>query len=236
MQRLTLLDDDNDLFPDINDALVEPNGLLAVGGDLSSSRLLTAYRRGIFPWYDEAQPILWWSPDPRCVIDPLSFRPSRTLARRIRRNEFEIRIDTDFAGVIEACCHRGDAVDTWITRDMIDAYLRLHDLGIAHSLEAYRGDTLAGGLYGIAIGPLFFGESMFHRETDASKVALLALAHRCLALGVELIDCQLPTPHLERLGSRCLPRAEFLQRVAKLQAKPAHGPWRHGAIKTSALL
>ncbi len=212
MQRLTLLDDDNDLFPDISDALVEPNGLLAVGGDLSSSRLLTAYRRGIFPWYDEAQPILWWSPDPRCVIEPPCFRPSRTLARRIRRNEFEIRIDTDFAGVIDACSHRGDAVDTWITRDMIDAYLRLHDLGIAHSLEAYRGDTLAGGLYGIAIGPLFFGESMFHRETDASKVAFAALIKLMLAAGSPMVDCQVSNPHLLSLGAIEIPRQQF-QRV-----------------------
>ena len=209
MQRLTLLDDENYLFPDIDDALVEPNGLLAAGGDLSSGRLLAAYRLGIFPWYDEEQPILWWSPDPRCVIDPLSFKPSRTLARRIRRHEFEIRVDTDFASVIDACCHRGDNGGTWITRDMIDAYLHLHDLGVAHSIEAYRGDTLAGGLYGLAIGPLFFGESMFHRETDASKVAFAALMQLMVTAGSPMVDCQISNPHLLSLGAVEIPRQQF---------------------------
>ena len=209
MQRLTLLDDDNDLFPDISDALVEPNGLLAVGGDLSSSRLLTAYRRGIFPWYDEGQPILWWSPDPRCVIEPQHFKPSRSLARKIARAEFEIKIDHDFDSVIAACRLRDGEEGTWITKDMMQAYIDLHEAGVAHSVECYADGDLVGGLYGLSMGRLFFGESMFHKVTDASKVAFAALMEVMNLEACPLVDCQIANPHLFSLGANEIPRQEF---------------------------
>lgn len=198
-----------DRFPDINLALAEPNGLLAAGGDLSRERLVDAYRHGIFPWYDEGQPILWWSPDPRCVIDPATFRPSRSLARRISRREFEVRIDHDFISVIVACQLRDGWDSTWITRDMLAAYIDLHDAGVAHSVECYRDGALVGGLYGLSIGRLFFGESMFHKVTDASKVAFAQLMQITAEAGCPLVDCQVPNEHLFSLGACEMPRADF---------------------------
>ena len=196
-----------DAFPDPELALDRPNGLLATGGDLDSRRLLCAYRRGIFPWFSDGQPILWWSPDPRAVLWPDTLRIGRTLRRRMRREAFTVTVDTAFDRVIRECAAPRPGQDgTWITREMVDAYARLHRAGHAHSVECWRGAELAGGLYGVAIGRAFFGESMFSRVTDASKVALV---HLC-ALGFGLIDCQLPNPHLARLGAVEVDRRRFL--------------------------
>jgi len=193
--------------------LAEPGGLLAVGGDLSPRRLLLAYSLGIFPWFSDGEPPLWWSPDPRCVIFPERIRISRSLAKCLRQGRFRVSCDEDFAAVVDGCAEsrRGQSVGTWITDEMRNAYLRLHRLGYAHSLECWRGDELVGGVYGVVLGHCFFGESMFHRSPDASKVALATLA-RCLAkAGWPLIDCQLPNPHLLSLGAVEIPRAEFHQ-------------------------
>lgn len=217
-----------DSLPDPAAALREPNGLLAAGGSLEPDWLLTAYRRGIFPWFEQGQPILWWSPDPRTVLFPDALRVSRSLRRRLRRGEFEITADADFAGVIDACAGPRRYTDaTWITAPMRAAYTRLHALGWAHSFEAWQQDELVGGLYGVAIGRAFFGESMFARRTDASKVALYHATRYLAAEGFELIDCQLPSAHLASLGSVDLPRREFLARLAEL-VEPAGTPgsWR----------
>ncbi len=205
-------------FPDVDCALDEPNGLLALGGSLSPERLLCAYARGIFPWYSTGQPILWWSPDPRMVLFPGELRVSRSLRKRLRRGEDRVTVDTCFRRVVEACAApRDGAAGTWILPEMVDAYERLHRLGHAHSVECWRGGTLAGGLYGVAIGRVFFGESMFSTLPDASKVALEWLCRRDFAL----VDCQLPSPHLQRLGARCIARREFCARIAKAVAEPA---------------
>jgi len=197
-------------FPPLERALDEPPGLLAAGGDLSAARLLAAYRRGIFPWYSPGQPVLWWSPDPRAVLFPGEFRCSRSLAKTLRNGGFETRVDHDFAAVIEGCAApRAASAGTWITREMRTAYLELHRRGHAHSIETYLAGRLAGGLYGVRLGGVFFGESMFSRERDASKVALARLVDLCQAEGIAVIDCQLPSRHLESLGSRVVPRSEF---------------------------
>jgi leucyl/phenylalanyl-tRNA---protein transferase len=197
-------------FPPLDRALDEPPGLLAAGGDLSAPRLLAAYRRGIFPWYSPGQPVLWWSPDPRAVLFPQEFRCARSLRKTLRNGGFETRIDHDFAAVIEGCAApRAASAGTWITREMRAAYLELHRQGHAHSVETYRGGRLAGGLYGVRLGGVFFGESMFSREPDASKVALARLVELCRAEAIAVIDCQLPSRHLESLGSRLVPRCEF---------------------------
>ncbi|HUF21747.1 MAG TPA: leucyl/phenylalanyl-tRNA--protein transferase [Burkholderiales bacterium] len=215
-------------FPPLSRALTEPNGLLAAGADLSVARLLEAYRLGIFPWYGEGEPILWWSPDPRMVLLPAEVRVSRSLAKVLRRNPFHVTADTAFANVIEAC--RGPRTGqpgTWITTEMKDAYIRLHRAGYAHSIEVWQGDELAGGLYGVAIGRAFFGESMFTRTTDASKVALVALARQLQRWAFGLIDCQMKTAHLESLGATEIPRDDFARRIAKLVDYPSMtGPWR----------
>ncbi len=201
-----------DAFPPVSAALTEPAGLLAAGGDLAPARLLAAYRRGIFPWYEDGQPILWWSPDPRCVLFPGDLKLSRSLRRRLRRGDFDITFDRAFDAVIRACAEpRPASGGTWITNDMSDAYSRLHRLGWAHSAEVWQHGRLTGGLYGVAIGRVFFGESMFSRATDASKAALASLVHALQPLGYELIDCQLPSAHLESLGARSVPRSEFLE-------------------------
>ena len=206
-----------DAFPDPALAFDAPNGLLAAGGDLGPRRLLCAYRRGIFPWFGEGQPILWWSPDPRAVLWPDDFRISRTLRRTQRRGTFTITADTAFDRVVRECAAPRDGQDgTWITRGMAAAYGRLHRAGHAHSIECWRGKGLAGGLYGIAIGRVFFGESMFTRVTDASKVAL---AHLC-TLGFALIDCQVPNPHLARLGAVEIDRRRFLALLDTLCEAP----------------
>lgn len=207
-------------FPDPADA--EPGGLLAVGGDLAPERLLTAYSRGIFPWYGEGEPILWWSPDPRCVILPEDFRVPRTVRRELRASPFTITVDQAFADVIAGCAsvprrdrNGAPAAGTWIVEDMRAAYLRLHALGFAHSVEAWDADGLAGGLYGVGLGRAFFGESMFHVRPNASKIALVVFLSRLWEQGCELVDCQMETPHILRYGARNLPRADFLRRLAR---------------------
>jgi leucyl/phenylalanyl-tRNA--protein transferase len=209
---------DPEAFPSAEDALDDPPGLVAAGGDLRPARLIAAYKRGLFPWYSPGQPILWWCPDPREVLFPSEFRRSRSLAKRERNAGFEVVWNHDFAAVIDACAaprtHAGGG--TWITAEMRTAYLAMHALGIAQSIEVRRAGELVGGLYGLRLGGVFFGESMFSRETDASKVALSNLVQRSTELGIALIDCQLHSSHLASLGSRALPRSEFLRRLAEL--------------------
>lgn len=221
-------------FPPVEDALVHPNGLLAAGGDLSPQRLITAYRSGIYPWYSEGQPLLWWSPDPRMVLYTEEFRTSRSLAKRIRRGDYEIRIDTAFGDVIEACAHtpRDEQNGTWITRNIANAYRRLHELDYAHSVEAWRGNELVGGLYGIALGRVFFGESMFARASDASKVCLAVLVNALLRRGVPLIDCQQETQHLAFMGARPIPRREFARHLDELiHSNEAPEGWPRGPVR-----
>lgn len=207
-------EDPPERFPPVESALTDPPGLLAAGADLRPERLLAAYQRGIFPWYSPGQPVLWWSPDPREVLYPAEFHCSRSLARRLRRNDFTWHQDRDFPAVIAACAApRAQSPGTWITAAMQEAYCRLHELGYAHSAEAWRGNVLVGGLYGVRLGAVFFGESMFSREPDASKAALAGLVRQCLTDGTQLIDCQLPSAHLRSLGSRAVPRAQFLREL-----------------------
>lgn len=210
---------DREWFPPLDQALDEPEGLLAAGGDLSPTRLLAAYRRGIFPWYSAGQPVLWWSPDPREVLLPDEFKCSRSLAKTLRNRGFEVTFDRDFAAVVAACAARRDhSTGTWITPEMHAAYCDLHAHGRAHSVEVRLSGALVGGLYGVLMGRVFFGESMFSRERDASKAALARLVERGIVAGLQLIDCQLPTAHLRSLGSRPMPRQEFSRRVAELTA------------------
>jgi len=207
--------DPPDSFPPVERALREPEGLLAAGGDLSCERLVAAYRRGIFPWYSPGQPVLWWSPDPREVLFPAEFHVSRSLARALRTRGFEYRVDADFEAVIGHCAApRGASPGTWITGDMQRAYVALHRRGLAHSAEIWRAGRLVGGVYGVRLGRVFFGESMFSLERDASKAALAGLVRQCIDDGTEMIDCQMPSEHLRSLGSRALPRAEFIARLA----------------------
>lgn len=198
------------IFPD--PALAEPEGLLAFGGDLSTPRLLEAYRRGIFPWFEPGGPILWWSPDPRTVLFTAAFQPHRRLSRTIRQGRFETRFNTAFPQVIRACARvpRRHEDGTWITPEMQEAYIRLHRLGHAHCMESWRDGRLVGGIYGVQVGRCFCGESMFHVETDASKVALAALVVRLREEGVELLDCQIASEHLASLGARPISRGEFM--------------------------
>ena len=218
-------DDDPARLPDPSAALAEPNGLLAAGGALTPRWLIAAYRRGIFPWFSAGQPVLWWSPDPRAVFDPARFRPSRSLAQSIRNRGYETRIDADFAAVVAGCAApRAADEGTWITPAMRRAYEELHRLGLAHSFETWAGGRLVGGLYGVRVGGMFFGESMFSAARDASKVALSRLIDEARATGIGLIDCQLPTPHLASLGAETLPRAAFLERLRGLIDAPAPAP------------
>ena len=213
-------------FPD--PALAEPGGLLAVGGDLRPERLLEAYARGIFPWFDDRSPILWWSPDPRLVLAPEELHVSRSLARTLRRGTFRVTADTAFDSVIRRCAEKGRPGQrgTWITPEMIDAYCALHRLGFAHSFEAWEGEALAGGLYGVSLGAVFFGESMFADAPDASKVAFARGVAWLASRGVGLVDCQVRTDHLVSLGAREIPRREFLARVeAALEAPTLRGRW-----------
>jgi leucyl/phenylalanyl-tRNA--protein transferase len=205
-----LAPDPDSPFPPAEQALRDPPGLLAAGGDLSPARLLNAYRHGIFPWYSEGEPILWWSPAPRCVIHPTRVHVSRRLRRRYNQGRFALSLDTAFERVIQACAGpRPDQMDTWITEAMVGAYVRLHGLGVAHSLEVWQDGELAGGIYGLAQGRMFFGESMFSRQTDASKVALVALCRHLQHRGFTLLDCQVGNPHLLRMGAVNVPREEF---------------------------
>jgi leucyl/phenylalanyl-tRNA---protein transferase len=208
------LDQDQFAFPPAQLALEDPNGLLAIGGDLRPERLLEAYRNGIFPWFDETQPLLWWSPDPRSVLYPNQIHLSRSLQKFMARNPYAISCDKDFAAVIDGCASpRKTQQGTWITSDMRCAYLRLHELGHAHSIEIREGSTLVGGLYGIAIGRAFFGESMFSNRINASKVALVTLAETLLRHGFHFIDCQVHNPHLESMGAVTIPRTRFLSEL-----------------------
>jgi leucyl/phenylalanyl-tRNA--protein transferase len=216
-----------DPFPPAALAMRDPNGLLAVGADLQPATLLDAYRHGIFPWYNERQPILWWSPDPRMVLLPAEFIVRRSLAKRIRNGGFDIQVDNRFAEVMTACAlPRTDQDGTWISPAMLEAYTRLHRLGFAHSVETWLNGALVGGLYGVAIGKMFYGESMFSLVKDASKVALAALCRQLAVWGFGMIDCQMNTPHLASLGAREISRAAFIQRVHELVNLPHHpGPW-----------
>ncbi|MDP1651346.1 MAG: leucyl/phenylalanyl-tRNA--protein transferase [Rhodocyclaceae bacterium] len=209
------------IFPPVAKALREPhgpNGLLAVGGDLSPQRLLAAYRRGIFPWYSPGEPLLWWSPDPRMVLLPDAIRITRSLAKTLRHADYAVRLDTAFDRVIAACAAtpRPGQNGTWITAEMQAAYGRLHALGYAHSVETWSNGRLVGGVYGIAIGRAFFGESMFSHATDASKIALAHLCRYLVTRGFGIIDCQMETTHLASLGARPIPRDDYLARVAVL--------------------
>jgi leucyl/phenylalanyl-tRNA---protein transferase len=217
-----------DAFPPVSDALTEPNGLLAAGGDLEPERLLAAYRKGIFPWYQEGQPILWWSPDPRAVLWPDGLKVSRSLRRSLTKRRFEFRVDTEFERVVAACAEpRHDCGGTWITAEMAEAYLRLHRLGWAHSFETWQDDRLVGGLYGVAIGSAFFGESMFTRVTDASKVALVHAVEFLRANATQIIDCQVASAHTRSLGAVDMPRAKFLSLIAGLCGESARPQtWR----------
>jgi leucyl/phenylalanyl-tRNA---protein transferase len=215
-------------FPPVETALREPDGLLAAGGDLSPERLLAAYRRGIFPWYSRGQPILWWSPDPRTVFETCRMHVPRKLARWLRTCGWTIRADTAFETVVRACAApRAGQRGTWIDAPMRAAYVRLHELGRAHSIEAWDGDALAGGIYGVAIGRMFFGESMFSAVDNGSKVALLALAHALHRWEFPLLDAQVASPHLFTLGAIEMPREAFCARTAELVgAEPVAGSWR----------
>ncbi|SDK17275.1 leucyl/phenylalanyl-tRNA--protein transferase [Microbulbifer yueqingensis] len=215
-EHLTLLHGERPNFPPTRQALHSPNGLLAVGGRLTPEWLLAAYRRGIFPWYSDDQPILWWSPSPRCVVLPEQFSVGRTLRKTLRRGRFSVTFDRDFDAVISACSEpRVDGEGTWITSEMRAAYRELHRLGHAHSVEAWEDGQLAGGLYGVAIGHVFFGESMFHRATDASKIAFVHLVRQLQSWGCPLIDCQVSNPHLASLGAVEIGREEFERRLAQ---------------------
>jgi leucyl/phenylalanyl-tRNA--protein transferase len=212
MKSITWLSpsDAPDRFPPAERALDDPAGLLAAGGDLSTARLLAAYQRGIFPWYSAGQPVLWWSPDPRAVLLPGEFRLSRSLAKTLRNRGFTPTIDQDFQGVIDGCAApRARSPGTWLLPEMRAAYLELHRLGHAHSFEIWLNETLVGGLYGVRLGNVFFGESMFSLERDASKTALARLVEYCHAQGVAVIDCQLPSRHLQSLGCRLISRTQF---------------------------
>lgn len=202
---------DNIEFPDVSLALTEPDGLLAIGGDLSLPRLLNAYQSGIFPWYSEQQPILWWSPDPRFVLFPEKLKISRSLQKTINKNKFKVTVNRNFTNVIQACMKvsRPGQEGTWITDDMVEAYTHLHDQGFAHSVECWYENQLVGGLYGVCIGNVFFGESMFSTMTDSSKVAFVHFVKYLEITGIRLIDCQVYTAHLESLGAIPIPREEF---------------------------
>ena len=217
-----------DEFPPVEDALLEPDGLLAAGGDLRAERLLAAYRRGIFPWYSRGQPILWWSPNPRTVFETAGMHVPRRLARSLRTSAWTIRADSAFDAVVRACAaprlrQRG----TWIDAPMRKAYQRLHELGHAHSIEAWDGDTLVGGIYGVAIGRMFFGESMFSSAENGSKIALLALARALRQWDFPLLDAQVASPHLFTLGAMEIERREFCARVKALcEREGIPGSWR----------
>lgn len=228
--RIPFLDPDRpDAFPSVDAALREPDGLLAGGGDLSPERLIAAYRRGIFPWYSRGQPILWWSPDPRTVFETDRMHVPRKLARWLRSCAWTIRADTAFETVMRACAAPRDRQSgTWIDASMRKAYARLHELGFAHSIEAWDGDALVGGIYGVAIGRMFFGESMFSAADNGSKVALLALAHALRGWGYPLLDAQVASPHLFTLGAIEVPRGEFCARTAELAGLDGMpGSWQH---------
>lgn len=202
-------------FPPIETALKEPNGLLAIGGKLETNRLISAYRQGIFPWFSADEPVMWWSPDPRMVLFPEELKVSRSLKKVINKSIFDIRFNTAFRAVMQACgeAERPDQAGTWITNEMLEAYCKLHTLGFAHSVEAWQDGQLVGGCYGVKINQMFYGESMFHHVSDASKVAFVHLVNHLQAQGVGLIDCQMKTDHLARFGAREINRATFVKHL-----------------------
>ncbi len=216
-----------DPFPPLNRALRRPNGLLAMGRNLSVGTLIEAYAQGIFPWFSEGDPILWWSPDPRMVLFPQELHVAKSLARRLKKDDFRVTADTAFGDVIRACAAPRDGEPgTWINRRMITAYERLHTAGVAHSIETWMDGQLAGGLYGVAIGRAFFGESMFARRSDASKIALVYLVRQLERWGFGMIDCQMKTGHLATFGAREIPRRDFVERIRGLVAQPhVPAPW-----------
>lgn len=209
-------------FPPLSNALTEPNGLIAIGGDLSLPRLLSAYHQGIFPWFSEGEPILWWSPNPRMVLYPDSLKISRSLQKTLKKKVFEVRFNSAFREVITACSAtaRAQQDGTWITQEIIDAYCRLYDAGFAISAESYFEGQLVGGCYGVSIGRMFYGESMFHHKTDASKVAFVTLVEHLKHQGIGLIDCQMKTAHLASFGAHEIDRAEFALQIATLTQTP----------------
>lgn len=214
-------------FPDVESSLSEPDGLLAAGGDLSTERLLAAYARGIFPWYEEGQPILWWCPDPRCILWPADLHISRRLRQQMRNSSAELRFNCSFGKVVRECAgERRSQQETWITHRMIAAYEQLHDDGWAHSIEIWDDDELVGGLYGICIGKVFFGESMFSKKANSSKMAMLGLVTHMQSFGLELIDCQVVSRHLMTLGATVIPRSEFTDFLASACNPPVpHQDW-----------
>ncbi|MGD0490910.1 MAG: leucyl/phenylalanyl-tRNA--protein transferase [Steroidobacteraceae bacterium] len=214
----------------MDQALREPSGLLAAGGDLTPQRLLAAYERGVFPWYSAQQPILWWSPDPRMVLFPQEFKISRSLAKTLRNGPYSTRLDTAFDEVIRACAApRRSGTDTWLNEEMIGAYGELHRLGFGHSVETYAADRLVGGLYGIQLDGVFFGESMFSRERDASKVAMARLVEECRGRSIRLVDCQVASSHLSSLGAREVPRSEFVALLRGYARRIPSGSWAVGS-------
>ncbi len=223
-------------FPDVERALDEPNGLLAIGGNLQPDSLLAAYRGGIFPWYERGQPILWWSPDPRLVLFPERLRVTRSLRKTMRQTGWALSFDRDFAAIMRACAApREPGGGTWITEEMLAAYADLHHLGYAHSVEVWRDGELAGGLYGVALGGVFFGESMFHRRSDASKIALVGLVHHLRERGCAMIDCQMQTHHLMSLGAETVPRTRFTALLAACDEGPGPARWETRVFPAAVL-
>jgi leucyl/phenylalanyl-tRNA--protein transferase len=223
---LTWLQRDSLAFPPLNKALREPNGLLAAGGDLSPERLIEAYRHGCFPWFQDGQPILWWSPDPRTVLRPDKLHVSRSLAKVLRKGQYRVTFDQAFADVIRACAEpRRYEAQTWITSPMQEAYLELHRRGIAHSVEVWHDSQLVGGLYGLAMGQLLFGESMFSRADNDSKVGFATLIEHLRGCGFVLIDCQMPTEHLISLGAETISRTEFARYLSNHLDQPSQAEW-----------
>ena len=228
MIEIPWLSADNYDFPPSESALLEPNGLLAGGGDLSAERLIAAYKRGIFPWYEEDQPILWWSPNPRAVLFPNELKISKSLAKTLRQKRFEVRFDYNFEAVIRNCSvPREEGGETWITEEMIQAYCQLHAQGVAHSVETWQDGELTGGLYGLSIGQIFFGESMFSFRANASKIAFVHLVKHLQACHFPMIDCQVGNPHLESLGAREIPLTRFKEILSThINADPGRA-WNH---------
>lgn len=227
MTSLPWIDPDHLWFPPAEEALDDPDGLLALGGDLSTERLILAYRNGIFPWYSDDQPILWWSPDPRCVLFPEEIHIARSLRRTLNSGHFTVTADRDFNSVIRLCADTR-AEGTWITDDMVHSYTQLHRQGVAHSIEVWNpAGKLVGGMYGLAIGRCFFGESMFSLETNASKVLMVHLACQLALWGYRIMDCQVESSHLLKMGARCIPRREFLSILrASVDRSPNHSCWQ----------
>ncbi|MEH6822559.1 MAG: leucyl/phenylalanyl-tRNA--protein transferase [Motiliproteus sp.] len=226
MTQIIWLAPDNTRFPPVERALTDPDGLLAVGGDLSPARLIQAYRNGIFPWFDESQPILWWSPDPRCILKPEQLHVSRSLRKLMRQQRLRVSLNTCFSAVIDACAApRCDANGTWISSEMQQAYLRLHQQGVAHSVEVWQQEQLVGGLYGLAIGKTFFGESMFSRVSNASKIGFVTLVEQLKRWDYALIDCQIHSEHLKSLGAGEVPRSEFIELLNRNIDRPQSHCW-----------